>query len=74
MYIVDIVSRDGCTDADTIIFDTLVNQFQLSPDTAIFMGGSVDLIAYGGVDYLWDNGSTNDTANYDPTNDIVHGL
>ena len=70
-YFVDIVSRDGCTDADTIVFDTLVNQFQLSPDTTIFMGGSVDLIAYGGVGYLWDNGSTNDTVNYDPTNDIV---
>ena len=63
---VEVVNTNGCIDYDTIIFDTLVNTFQLTSDTTIYLGGSVDLSAYGGTSYLWDNGDTNATTNYAP--------
>ena len=63
---VEVINTNGCIDYDTIIFDTLVNTFQLTSDTTIYLGGSVDLSAYGGTSYLWDNGDTNATTNYAP--------
>ena len=66
-YWVEVVNTNGCIDYDTITFDTLVNIFQLSADTTIYQGGSVDLTASGGSTYLWDNGNTTSTSNYAPT-------
>ena len=50
-FLGEVVNTNGCIDYDTIIFDTH-NTFQLTSDTTIYLGGSVDLSAYGGTSYL----------------------
>jgi gliding motility-associated-like protein len=68
---VEVINNDGCIDYDTIFFDTLVNIFALSPDTTIYMGGSIDLTVSGGISYLWDNNDTSSLISLSPTEDIT---
>ena len=68
---VEVVNNDGCVDYDTIFFDTLVNTFALSPDTTIYMGGSIDLSVSGGTSYLWDNNDTSSIITISPTDDVT---
>ncbi|OFY17810.1 MAG: hypothetical protein A2X02_00585 [Bacteroidetes bacterium GWF2_29_10] len=56
-----IVYKDGCSASDDVVvmvIDPSVNSM-VSPDVAICIGDSTTLLAAGGDNYLWSDGSTN---------------
>ncbi len=53
-YVVTITTPEGCTVMDTVIVNVEVNvPVPLIGDTAVCLGGSVQLLAQGGTTYLW---------------------
>ncbi len=55
-YVADITTPNGCTKQDSVevIVDTLVPNPQLSNDTIICLGDSVNLFASGAQQYTWE--------------------
>lgn len=58
-YFVSSTNADGCTDADTIVVINSVFNPALTGDTVVCPGDNVDLLASGGISYVWNNASTN---------------
>ena len=66
-YSVTVTDDDGCTDEDEVL--VVVNPLpnaHAGPDEMICDGESVQLIATGGVQYLWNTGDINNTLSVTP--------
>ncbi|MFT4973616.1 MAG: gliding motility-associated-like protein, partial [Saprospiraceae bacterium] len=53
-YMIQLINEFGCFSEDSVQVELKELEYTISPDTVIFRGMSVPLLANGGVDYLWE--------------------
>ncbi len=72
-YWVKVFNEYDCHYTDTIVVNLTPDNFaDAGLDTTICAQSCIDLVATGGVEYLWSTGETNDTINVCPTEDTKY--
>ena len=67
-YVVQAVGSDGCAAFDTMLVEVGVLDLEVSADTAICAGDTIQISASGGDTYLWTpNSNINSTTDASPT-------
>jgi len=67
-YTVTVTASNTCTATDVVVVNVIpIPKANAGTNKILCIGSSVNLIATGGTNYVWNNGNTTDTINVSPT-------